>query len=140
MPAIIAILAARLKSSLRHAAIVYGLIVLGGLIGLCAIGYALDAAHTELAIRYGAVFASLILSGGLFLAAVLSVVASMALRWRMADKRPVGSSPYSHAPYKAPYSARQLLVGLGAAAAVCGMLSAATSRKLRARLRAKMPL
>lgn len=103
-------------------------------------GYALDAAHTELDIRYGTVSASLILSGGLFLAAILSVVTAMALRWRMANKRPAGSSPYSHAPYRAPYSARQLFVGLGAAAAVCGMLSAVTSRKLRSRLRAKMPL
>lgn len=133
MAAIIAILATRLKSSLRNAAIVYGLIVLGGLIGLCAMGYALDAAHTELDIRYGTVSASLILSGGLFLAAILSAVTSMALRWRMANKRPADSSLYSHAPYRAP-SARQLLVGLGAAAAVCGVLSAMTSRKLRYRL------
>lgn len=65
MAAIIAIIAARLKSLLRNAAIVSGLIVLGGLIGLCAMGYALDAAHTELDIRYGTVSASLILSGGL---------------------------------------------------------------------------
>ena len=43
--------------------------MLGGLIGLCAMGFVLDAAHTELDIRYGTVSASLTLSGALFLAA-----------------------------------------------------------------------
>ena len=53
----------------RRNAVIYGLFGLAALLLLCAAGYALNALHTVLEFRYGAVAASLWVAGGLFAAA-----------------------------------------------------------------------
>ncbi|MFJ5369112.1 hypothetical protein ACIPIA_07815, partial [Bosea sp. CER48] len=57
---------------MRRNAIVYGLFGLAALLLLCAGGYALNALHTLLELRYGAIAASLWIAGGLLATAILA--------------------------------------------------------------------
>ncbi len=57
----------------RRNVTVYGLFGLAALLMLCAGGYALNALHTVLVLRYGAVAASLWIAGGLFASGLLAI-------------------------------------------------------------------
>ncbi len=85
----------------RRNVIVYGLFGLAVLLMLCAGGYALNALHTVLALRYGAVAASLWIAGGLFLAALLALGMAMIVKNRRRPPRPAATAALAAAPLAA---------------------------------------
>jgi hypothetical protein len=85
----------------RRNVIIYGLFGLAALLMLCAGGYALDALHTVLALRYGAVAASLWIAGGLFLAALLAVGMAAIVKNRRRPPRPAATAALAAAPLAA---------------------------------------
>jgi hypothetical protein len=119
-----AYLAAEAITAIKRKATVYGLMAIGGLLLIFSAGYVLNAGYTMLSFRLGATPASLIVAGGLLaLAAVLVVAATILARRPVpSSKLAQKSSPFSHAPYRGPYS-RQRLMAAGAGAA--GAMSAA---------------
>jgi len=66
-----ALLASEVGGAVRRNATVYGLYLAALLLMACAVGYGLDALHTLLTLRYGAITASLSIGGGLLLLAAL---------------------------------------------------------------------
>ena len=81
-------IASEVSGAVRRNAIVYGLFGLALLLLLCAAGYALNALHTVLEFRYGAVAASLWVAGGLFGAALLALCIGLFVRSRRPPPRP----------------------------------------------------
>ncbi len=109
-----------LVGSIKRKAVIFGLMAMGALIALFAIGYALDAGHTLLAFRLGPIYASLIIAALLLTAAGASVGAALFIGRQRAPqaKAPDRASQYSHAPYRAIYPPKRTvaLVALGAGA------------------------
>jgi hypothetical protein len=138
MGGLFAYLAAEATTAIKRKATVYGLMAVGGLLLIFAGGYLLNAGYMMLAFRLGPTTASLIIAGGLLAMAVLSVVAATVLA-----KQPVFSaksadkaSPFSHAPYRAPYSRKRMVaVGAGAAGAVTAAALLARFKSIRNLLR-----
>ena len=85
----------------RRNVTVYGLFGLATLLMLCAGGYALNALHTVLVLRYGAVAASLWIAGGLFLTALLAVGAAFIVKNRRRPPRPAATAALAAAPLAA---------------------------------------
>lgn len=85
----------------RRNVTVYGLFGLAALLMLCAGGYALNALHTVLVLRYGAVAASLWIAGGLFLAALLALGMALIVKNRRRPPRPAATAALAAAPLAA---------------------------------------
>ncbi|WP_186417709.1 hypothetical protein [Bosea sp. CS1GBMeth4] len=68
-----ALVASEIRGILRRNLTVLVLCLVAGLLAAAAIGYALNALHTILALHYGAVIASLSIAGGLLLASLLAL-------------------------------------------------------------------
>jgi hypothetical protein len=135
-----AYLAAQAIRAIQRKATVYGLMAIGGLLVIFAAGYGLNAAFTMLAFRLGATIASLIVAGGLLALAAILVVAATILARRPVFSPTLAerSSPYSHAPYRAPYSRqRATAMGAGAAGAISAAVLVVRSKSMRNVLRGK---
>ena len=85
----------------RRNVTVYGLFGLAALLMLCAGGYALNALHTVLVLRYGAVAASLWIAGGLFLAGLLALGMAAIVKNRRRPPRPAATAALAAAPLAA---------------------------------------
>ncbi|WP_306227803.1 hypothetical protein [Bosea beijingensis] len=85
----------------RRNVTVYGLFGLAALLMLCAGGYALNALHTVLVLRYGAVAASLWIAGGLFLAGLLALGMAVIVKNRRRPPRPAATAALAAAPLAA---------------------------------------
>ncbi len=94
-------IASEVSGVVRRNVIVYGLFGLAALLMLCAGGYALNALHTVLALRYGAVAASLWIAGGLFLAALLALGVAVIVKNRRRPPRPAATAALAAAPLAA---------------------------------------
>lgn len=77
-----ALIATEVGGVIRRNVTVLALLLLAFLLAACAVGYGLDALHTVLAQRYGAVVASLSIGGGLLLAAILVLALALYVRSR----------------------------------------------------------
>lgn len=138
MAGLFAQVTAPVVAALRRQAIVYGLISLGGLVVIFAMGYGLDAGRTLLMFRYGPVWASLIVAGILLAIAVAAAGAAMLIRSRR--PRPASPSPpRSVARERQPYSAAAMAAAGATTAAVVTaivvLVRSRTGRTLMARLR-----
>jgi len=127
-------LIAPLVASVKQKLAAYGLMALAGLIILFSAGYALDAGHSMLMFRYGSVAASLIVAGGLFLAAIACAVTGLYLKYRRAPSRPaLKASPYSNPPFTSPVRWRSIgaimAMGAGVATSAAAVLSSERLRK-----------
>jgi hypothetical protein len=96
-----AFIASEISGAVRRNVIVYGLLGLAVLLVLCAGGYALSALHTVLALRYGTAEASLIIAGGLLVAALLAFGGAMYVKNRRRPARPLAATALVAAPLAA---------------------------------------
>jgi len=96
-----AYIASEVSGAVRRNVIVYGLYGLGALLVLCAGGYALNALHTVLLARYGAVAASLWIAGGLFLAGLISFGIALYVKSKPRPARPLAATAFVAAPIAA---------------------------------------
>lgn len=102
----------------RRNVTIYGLFGLAALLMLCAGGYALNALHTVLALRYGAVAASLWIAGGLFLAALLALATAMIVKKRRRPPRPAATAALAAAPLAAKLIGSRLSWRMAAAGGI----------------------
>ncbi len=127
-------LVAPLVAALKQKLSAYALMAVAGLIVIFSAGYALNAVHSLLMLRYGGVAASLAIAGALLLAAVINVCAAFYLKYRPAvvSAAAKASSPFSNPPFRSPIRWNGVMA---AAAAVAGAATAAaailTSERLR---------
>ncbi|MGO4405577.1 hypothetical protein AB4Z10_15105 [Bosea sp. RAF48] len=94
-------IASEISGAVKRNVTVYGLFGLAALLSLCAAGYALNALHTLLALRYGAIAASLWIAGGLFAAALLAVCIGLFVKSRRRPPRPTAAAALAAAPLAA---------------------------------------
>jgi hypothetical protein len=102
----------------RRNVTVYGLFGLAGLLMLCAGGYALNALHTVLVLRYGAVAASLWIAGGLFLAGLLALGMAVIVKNRRRPPRPAATAALAAAPLAAKLIGSRLSWRMAAAGGI----------------------
>lgn len=102
----------------RRNVTVYGLFGLAVLLMLCAGGYALNALHTVLTLRYGAVAASLWIAGGLFLAALLALGMAVIVKNRRRPPRPAATAALAAAPLAAKLIGSRLSWRMAAAGGI----------------------
>ncbi|HEV7321822.1 MAG TPA: hypothetical protein VGO04_24725 [Ensifer sp.] len=89
-------------------------------------GYALNAGHTVLALRYGAITASLLIAAALLIGALASGTAAIVISRRSTNAQtPISkhSSPFSTFPVRPPYS-KDVIIAL--ASGLLGALSTAS--------------
>lgn len=131
MGALSANLLAQMTAALKRKAVTYAILAAGGLLGLFAAAYAMDALRAALALQYGPLAGSLIVAGALAAMAGIAVAAALYIRGR--PSVPVAkSSPFSNPPTRRPYSREGLTSLVSAAAgAVCMGVVIYTSPKLR---------
>jgi peptidoglycan/LPS O-acetylase OafA/YrhL len=96
-----AFLASEISGAVRRNVIVYALFGIAALLVLCAGGYALSALHTVLALRYGTAEASLIIAGGLLVAALLAFGLGLYVKNRRRPARPLAATALVAAPLAA---------------------------------------
>lgn len=96
-----AFIASEVSGAVRRNLTVYGLFGLAVLLVLCAGGYALNALHTVLGLRYGAVAASLWIAGGLLVASLLAVGIALLVKNRRRPPRPYATAALAAAPVAA---------------------------------------
>lgn len=94
-------IASEVSGAVRRNVIVYGLFGFAALLLLCAGGYALNALHTLLELRYGAVAASLWVAGGLFAASLLALIVALVVKSRRRPPRPTATAALAAAPLAA---------------------------------------
>ncbi|MGX1744138.1 hypothetical protein ACWIEX_21520 [Bosea sp. NPDC055353] len=109
---------AEVSGVVRRNVTVYGLFGLAALLMLCAGGYALNALHTVLALRYGAVAASLWIAGGLFLAALLALGMALIVKNRRRPPRPAATAALAAAPLAAKLIGSRLSWRMAAAGGI----------------------
>lgn len=139
MGALIAYLAAEATAALKRKALIYGLTAIGAVMAVFAAGYALDAGHSALLLRYGSVAASLIIAGGLLAIAIGCGVAAKVIagRPRIAATSKL-ASPFVLAPHPAPYSKQRLIaVAAGLAGAASATAALIKFKGLRTLLRGR---
>lgn len=123
-------IASEISGSVKRNATVVGLFAFAGLLLLCAGGYALNALHIVLTLRYGPVAASLWVAGGLALAALIAFCIGLFVRNRPRPPRPVAATAALAA---APFAAKILTSKTGwrlAALAGIGVLGTILGRQL----------
>jgi len=94
-------IASEVSGVVKRNVIVCGLFGLAALLMLCAGGYALNSLHTVLALRYGAVAASLWIAGGLFGSGLLAICIALVVKSRRRPPRPVATAAMAAAPLAA---------------------------------------
>jgi hypothetical protein len=94
-------IASEVSGAVKRNVIIYGLYGFSALLVLCAAGYALNALHTVLALRYDPITASLWIAGGLFLAALLSLGVATYVKNRRRPPRPLATTALAAAPIAA---------------------------------------
>jgi len=94
-------IASEISGAVKRNVIVYGLFGLAALLVLCAGGYALNALHTMLMLRYGGVAASLWIAGGLFATALLAFCIALYVKGRRRPPRPAATAALAAAPLAA---------------------------------------
>ena len=92
---------AEISRVVKRNVVVYGLFGFAALLMVCAGGYALNALHTVLEFRYGAVAASLWIAGGLFLAGLIAICIALLVKSRRRPPRPVATAALAAAPLAA---------------------------------------
>ncbi|HEV7257413.1 MAG TPA: hypothetical protein VGN82_06490 [Bosea sp. (in: a-proteobacteria)] len=108
-----AFLASEISGAVRRNVTVYALFGLAALLVLCAGGYALNALHTVLALRYGAAEASLFIAGGLLVAGLLAFGIGLYVKNKRRPPRPLATTALAAAPIAAPIAAKLVGAGLG---------------------------
>jgi hypothetical protein len=98
---LVAFLASEINGVVKRNLIVYGLYGLSALLLVCATGYALNALHTVLALRFGTVEASLFVAGGLVIAALLVFALAAFIKSRRRPPRPLATTALAAAPIAA---------------------------------------
>ena len=96
-----AFIASEISGVVRRNLIVYALMGFALLLVLCAGGYALSALHTVMALRYGTAEASLVIAGGLLVAALLSFGVAIYVKNRRRPARPMAATALVAAPLAA---------------------------------------
>jgi hypothetical protein len=96
-----AFLASEINGVVKRNLIVYGLYGLSALLIVCAAGYALNALHTMLVLRFGGVEASLMVAGGLVIAALLVFALAALIKSRRRPPRPLATTALAAAPIAA---------------------------------------
>ncbi|WP_439495503.1 hypothetical protein [Bosea sp. (in: a-proteobacteria)] len=96
-----AFLASEINGVVKRNLIVYGLYGLSALLIVCAAGYALNALHTMLVLRFGGVEASLMVAGGLIIAALLVFALAALIKSRRRPPRPLATTALAAAPIAA---------------------------------------
>jgi hypothetical protein len=77
-----ALIASEVGGAIRRNVTVIALYLVAGLLTICAAGYALNALHTVLFIRYGGVVASLSIAGGLLALALITIAVALYIKSR----------------------------------------------------------
>jgi hypothetical protein len=98
---IAAFLTAEISGVVKRNLTVLGLYGLGAFLILCAGGYVLAALHTVLALRYGAVAASLWIAGGLLVAGLIAFGVAAYVKSRRRPPRPLAQTAFVAAPVAA---------------------------------------
>lgn len=111
-------IASEVSGAVRRNVIVYGLFGFAALLTVCAGGYALNALHTVLELRYGAVTASLWVAGGLFAAALLSFCIAIFVKSRRRPPRPAATAALAAAPLAAKLIGSRLSWRMAAAGGI----------------------
>lgn len=96
-----ALLASEVGGVVRRNVTVYGLLLVAVVIAACAIGYGLDALHGFLALRYGAIAASLWVAGGLLLLSLILLSVALYLKNRRRPGRPLAAAALVATPVAA---------------------------------------
>ena len=112
------LISSEVSGVVRRNVTVYGLFGLAALLMLCAGGYALNALHTVLALRYGAVAASLWIAGGLFLSALLALGMALIVKNRRRPPRPAATAALAAAPLAAKLIGSRLSWRMAAAGGI----------------------
>lgn len=112
MGSLVAYITDQATAGIKRAALAYALMAISVLIAIFALGYAIDAGHTALALRYGLVKASLMVGAAFLVGAVGCGLTAHFINQRPRVGTSRASSPYSHPPFPKPYS-RQLMAGVG---------------------------
>ncbi len=94
-------IASEVSGAVKRNVIIYGLYGFSALLVLCAAGYALNALHTVLTLRYDPITASLWIAGGLLLAALLSLGVATHVKNRRRPPRPLATTALAAAPIAA---------------------------------------
>lgn len=138
MGSLLAYFTARATLALKRAAVSYGLMALGGLIAVFALGYVLNGGYTVLMFRYGPIAASLAIAGGLLALAASCVVAARIVSRRpravsapLEVSAPPGKKP-QHAHFAGAGRPRLLAVGAGLAGATTMAAAIVSVQKRRA--------
>lgn len=87
-----ALVASEIRGILRRNLTVLVLCLVAGLLAAAAIGYALNALHTVLALHYGGVVASLSIAGGLLLASLLALGVALYVKSRPRPDRSLAAA------------------------------------------------
>jgi hypothetical protein len=93
--------ASEVSGAVKRNVTIYGLFGFAALLLICAGGYALNALHTVLELRYGTVAASLWIAGGLFAASVLALCTALIVKGRRRPPRPAATAALAAAPLAA---------------------------------------
>jgi hypothetical protein len=135
MTALVSLLFLKVVAALRRVATIYGLMALGGLIVIFAIGYLVDAGHVLLAAQYGPAAASLIVAGAFLLVAAACFVLAHAMRTRPSRPRPSQAAPPRGIRTEWAMGLRRLRAVLAAlaGAAGAGLLAMGFARRRRSR-------
>lgn len=117
-----ALIASEIGGAVRRNVVIYALYALAGLLLLGAVGFALGALHSALAAHYGTVGASLIIAGGLLVAALLVFGLAVYIKNRPRPGRPMAATALAAAPIAASLlgSRKGWRVGLAGLAVVLG--------------------
>lgn len=91
-------LTSEISGAVRRNLTIYGLYGLVAVLLVCAFGYGLDALHTILTLRHGAVAASLSIAGGLLIAALAALGAASYVKNRRRPARPAAATALAAAP------------------------------------------
>ncbi len=124
-----AYLASEIGGAVKRNVIVYCLYALAGLLVVCAAGYALGALHAWLAISYGTISASLMIAGGLFVAALVLFGLAAYLKGRPRPRAPMAASAMVAAPVAARLMGSRMSWRMGLAGAVV-VLGAVLGRQI----------
>ena len=119
-----AYLTSQITAFIKKQATIYGLVALGGLIALFAAGYGLDALRAFLALRLGLVLASLIIAGGLLIAAGTCIGIAIWMSRSKPSKTQLPPLPLSSLPRPPALTASAIVAGGAITGLIAGVLAA----------------
>lgn len=118
-----ALLASEVSGVVRRNLTVYGLLAVAAGVMIAAIGYALAALHTWLALNYGPIAASLWIAAGLFVLAMILALSAMIVKRRRRQGPPLAAAALAATPVAASLlgSRKGWRIVLAGAVAVLGV-------------------